>query len=113
MKTLNVIFVGPTGVHHALIAAHIFMGDLHSNDYRFVEHYDDKEADLKGDLLYVGEDANGVKVYAFGAGANYELAPAIIADLRDLFGFSEEELVARAVSIPGNLLFYGLNYLPP
>jgi hypothetical protein len=113
VKALHVIFVGPTGVHHALIAAHIFMGNLHSNDYRFIEHYGDIRLDSKGELLYVGQTAEGVKVYTFGAGPNHELAPAIIAGFRDLFGFGERDLIARAVSVPGNLWLYVLSYLPP
>jgi len=113
VKTLNVIFVGPTGVHHALIAAHIFMGDLHNNDFRLIEHYGDRELDSKAELWYVGQTDDGAKVYTFGAGPNHKLAAEIIADFRDLLGFGEEELVARAVPVPGNLWLYALSYLPP
>ena len=53
-----------------------------------------------------------VKFIYFGAGPNHEL-PAIIAGFRDLFGFGERDLIARAVSVPGNLWLYVLSYLPP
>lgn len=110
---MNVIFVGPTGVHHALIAAHIFMGDLHSNDYREVEHFGDQTADLSGELIYVGQNAEGVHVYTFGAGRNHELASTIITDFRNLYGAGSDELVAQAVAVPGYYLFYALSYIPP
>jgi hypothetical protein len=110
---MNIIFVGPTGVHHALIAAHIFMGDLHNNDYRQVKHFDDHKRDLSGELIYVGQDKEGAQVYTFGAGRNHELAAVIISDFRSLFGIGPEELVAWAVTVPGYLLFYALGYIPP
>lgn len=110
---MNIIFVGPTGVHHALIAAHIFMGDLYNNDYSEVEHFGDETADLSGELIYVGQDEEGSQIYTFGAGRNYELASVIISDFRDLFGVGSDQLVARAVVVPGSLLFYTLSYVPP
>lgn len=109
---MNVIFVGPTGVHHALIAAHIFMGDLHNNDYSQIAYYGDQNADLSGELIYVGQAEEGVQVYTFGAGRNHELASTIIADFRDLYGVGPDELVARVVSVPGYLFFYALSYIP-
>lgn len=109
---MNIIFVGPTGVHHALIAAHIFMGDLHNNDYRHIKQFGDWRLDSKGELIYVGQDSEGTQVYTFGAGRNYELASTIISDFRDLFGVGADELVARAVNVRGYLLFYALSYIP-
>lgn len=101
-----------TGVHHALIAAHVFMGDLHSDNFRLIQHFGDKDIEQKGDLFYVGKDAHGVQVYTFGAGHNQELAAGIINELRNILGFAEEELTARAVSIPGDAVIAALSRIP-
>lgn len=109
---MYVIFVGLTGVHHALIAAHVFMGDLNNTEFRLIQHFCDKDMDQKGSLFYVGKDANGVQVYTFGAGHNPELAAGIINELRDILGFAEGDLAARAVSIPGDAIIAFLSRIP-
>jgi hypothetical protein len=109
---LYVIFVGLTGVHHALIAAHVFIDDLHSNNFRLIQHFGDRDLEKKGDLFCVGQDDHGALIYTFGAGHDQELAAGVIEELRNILGFDEKDLAVRAVSIPGDAIIAALGRIP-
>lgn len=116
---MKLIFIGSTGVHQTLIAAHIYLGRLHKNDYRLIKDFCDASRDRSGYPVYVGRDTQGTEVYTLGAGKHYKMMQGIIKQLRDLLGCSSSDLMVYPISVRGeNLLarvetFPGESYLSP
>lgn len=107
------IFVDLTGTYHALVAAHLFIGDdLQSDNFQFVENFGNREIDRRGDLCYVGRDEQGVRVYTFGTGRNQELAAGVIEELRNIFGFQEKDLAVKSMCIPGSAFIAACSHIP-
>ncbi|HOQ09879.1 MAG TPA: DUF3189 family protein [Syntrophomonadaceae bacterium] len=101
---MNIMFISNTGVHHALIAANIFLGRLHNPNFRYIKGFCDVAHDKSGFPIYIGEDNQSRKVYTLGVGKDVLMAKKTLEDLRDILGFTERELVIEPVSVPGESL---------
>lgn len=109
---MNLIFIATTGVHHALVAAQIYLGRLEKDDFRLVRHFADKNLDQNGNLLYIGQDVDGTEIYCLGAGKEYQMMAHIMTEIRDVLGFASEDLVVKPVSIPGDRIIQVVSMIP-
>ena len=109
---MNIIFIANTGTHHALIAAHIYLGRLNKPDFRYVTGFGDTAADKSGFPIYIGEDQQGNRVYTLGVGKDVLMGKKSLEDLRNLLGFSEEELVIEPVSVAGQGIIMLISHWP-
>lgn len=108
---MKILFLGTSGVHHPLIAAHIFLERLHKPDFRFVRGFCDTYHDESGYPIFIGSDQNGDEVYTLGVGTETEVSYKSIKNLADLVG-TEGELTLKAVSMPGERLLYYAGKIP-
>jgi len=109
---MKIIFLGTSGVHHPLIAAHIFLGRLHKPDFRFVRGFCDTYHDESGYPIFIGQDQDGNQVYTLGMGPETEVGYRSIKNLAELVGYPEGELKLQTISIPGERLLYYAAKLP-
>lgn len=109
---MKIIFIGSTGIHHTLIAAQIYLGRLHKNDFRLIKHLFDASKDRSGNPIYIGKDGAGTEVYTLGAGKHYKMMASIVEQLRDLLKCPASDLMVCPVSIWGEYLLTVLENLP-
>mgnify|MGYP003732792899 FL=1 len=107
---MNILFLGTSGVHHALIAANIYLKKPVA-DFNSISDFADLALESSGFPIYVGEDKQGNQVYSLGVG-DVEMAQKSIEDLRNVLGRSANDLVVKSVSIKGEKLMALLNHIP-
>lgn len=108
---MNILFLGTSGVHHALIAANIYLKKPVA-DFNSIPDFANVALEASGFPIYVGEDEEGNQVYCLGAGSDVEMAKKSIKDLRTVLGRSANDLVVKPVSVKGEKLFVLLNRIP-
>jgi len=108
---MNVLFLGTSGVHHALIAANIYLKKP-VTDFNSISDFANVALESSGFPIYVGKDKQGNLVYSLGAGSDVEMAKKSIEDLRNVLGRSGDELVVKPVSVKGEKLLALLNHIP-
>ncbi|MBC7075761.1 MAG: DUF3189 family protein [Syntrophomonadaceae bacterium] len=109
---MKIVFLANTGVHHALIAANIFLEKLEKDDFRLVKGFCDISKDVSGFPIFVGEDKAGNQVYTVGVGDDLNIARKTIEELAQMFGYSSRDLVVKPVSIKGERLISLLSKIP-
>ena len=107
---MNILFLGTSGVYHALIAANIYLKKPVA-DFNSISDFADLALESSGFPIYVGEDKQGNQVYSLGVG-DVEMAQKSIEDLRNVLGRSDNDLVVKPVSIRGEKLMALLNHIP-
>lgn len=107
---MNIIFLGTSGVHHALIAANIYLKKT-VTDFNSIPDFANIALESSGFPIFVGEDNQGNQVYSLGAG-DVEMAKKSIEDLRNVLGCSANDLVVKPVSVKGEKLLALLNHIP-
>jgi len=107
---MNILFLGTSGVYHALIAANIYLKKPVA-DFNSISDFADLALESSGFPIYVGEDKQGNQVYSLGVG-DVEMAKKSIEDLRNVLGRSANDLVVKSVSIKGEKLMALLNHIP-
>jgi hypothetical protein len=107
---MNILFLGTSGVHQALIAANIYLKKPVA-DFNSISDFADLALESSGFPIYVGEDKQGNQVYSLGVG-DVEMAQKSIEDLRNVLGRSDNDLVVKPVSIRGEKLMALLNHIP-
>lgn len=107
---MNILFLGTSGVHHALIAANIYLKKPVA-DFNSIQNFANVSLESSGFPIYVGKDKQGNQVYSLGAG-DVETAKKSIEDLRNVLGRSANDLVVKPVSIKGENLLSMLNLIP-
>ncbi len=107
---MNILFLGTSGVHHALIAANIYLKKPVA-DFNSISDFANLALESSGFPIYVGEDKQGNQVYSLGVG-DVEMAKKSIEDLRNVLGRSANDLVVKSVSIKGEKLMALLNHIP-
>ena len=105
--------MGTTGVHHALIAANIYLENLPDEKYYNLRDYADLELESRGSPVYVGRDKQGRRVYSLGGGKDLGMAKKSIEDLTALLGYSSHDLLVQTVTIRGDKLLATLCGIPP
>lgn len=109
---MKILFIGTTGVHHALIAAHIFLGRLTKPDFRLVEAFCDNAKDASGYPILIYDDVKGNQVYTLGVGKDVALGKKAIEQMVDLLGYTSQDLLVKPVSIKGEKLLLLLSKIP-
>ena len=107
---MNILFLGTSGVHQALIAANIYLKKPVA-DFNSISDFADLALESSGFPIYVGEDKEGNQVYSLGAG-DVEMAKKSIEDLRNVLGCCANDLVVKPVSVKGEKVLALLNHIP-
>lgn len=107
---MNILFLGTSGVHHALIAANIYL-EKPVKDFNSIPNFANIALESSGFPIFVGEDNQGNQVYTLGAG-DVEMAKKSIEDLRNVLGRPANDLVVKPVSVKGEKLLALLNHIP-
>jgi len=96
---MNILFIGTTGIHHTLIAAHLFLDHLNEQDYDDLEFWGDWAKEELGSPLFVGHDEMGNKVYVLGVGWDVLMAQKSIEQLDKLLNNDLPDLIVKPVFI--------------
>ena len=108
---MNILFLGTSGVHHALIAANVYLKNPVA-DFNSLTDFANRDLESSGFPIYVGQDKEGNRVYSMGAGSDVDMAKKSIEDLRNVFGYSANDLVVKPVSVKGEKLLALLKLIP-
>jgi len=108
---MNILFLGTSGVHHALIAANIYLKKP-VTDFNSIPDFANIALESSGFPIYVGQDKEDNQVYSLGAGSDIDMAQKSIEDLRNVLGYSTHDLVVKPVSVKGEKLLTLLNHIP-
>lgn len=109
---MNIIFLGTTGVHHALVAANIYLEHLNNGAYYRIEDYANSELESQGSPIYIGQDKAGNRVYSLGGGKDLDMAKKTIEDLTNVLGYSPQDLMVIPVAIRGDRLLATICGIP-
>jgi hypothetical protein len=109
---LKIIFIGTTGVHHALVAAHLLSGwDCHGK-CSSLAGFGDKVLEDSGKPFMVYEDGEGTQIYSLGVGKDVKLAERAIGQFIDILGFKPADYLIEPVSLPEEKLLWWLIKMP-
>lgn len=108
-----IIFIGTTGVHHALIAANLYIRNMNLNHVFLSANFCDITKENIGYPIFIGTDEDGNEVYSLGVGNEIKMAQITISNLREILGFDESKLVVFPVRIKGEWLVNLISKLPP
>lgn len=109
---MKVLFIGSTGIHHALMAAHIFLEKNADSHLVWPPHFADLQIEKKGHPLLVGTKNDGSQVYVLGVGREVKMAKKSLTDLRNIWGFNQSNLAIIPIRIKGEGLISLLAKLP-
>lgn len=108
---MNIIFIGTCGVYHPLIAAHLHLHSLNTDDYRSLQCFADHDLEQSGRPLFIGVDPKDNYIYALGVGPDLEMVKKSIEDLRTILGASANDLQVVPIRIKAQLLLIILHKL--
>lgn len=109
---MNIIFAGTTGVHYALVAAFLYLGQVQSGSG--IEHlpgFGDMALELKGVPIYLGTDSKGNRVFSLGLGKQDDMGMKIINGLLAAACVGENSLIIKKINIPEAEIFCVLGKL--
>lgn len=101
---MNILFIGTCGVYHPLIAAHLHLNTLNTEDYRKLKYFADQKIEASGKPLYLGTDYQANNVYTLGVGPDVDMVKKSLEDLRFILGASADELQIVPIVIKSQLL---------
>lgn len=93
---MNILFIGTTGIHHVLLAAHEYLG-IAESDLRRLKFWGDYEREARGQPLFLNYDNLGNKVFSVGVGKNLNMAEKSISQLLQILNVSEQDIVVRPI----------------
>ncbi len=96
---MNILFIGTTGIHHTLIAAHLYLDHLDHQNYHDLKFWGDWSKEALGLPLFVDCDEMGNKVYVLGVGWDVQMAQKTIEQLDKLLNNDLPDLVVKPVFI--------------
>lgn len=108
-----IIFLGTTGVHQALITAHLYVKSNNLNHVFLIANFCDMAKDDIGYPIYIGKDEDENEVYTLGVGHDIKMAEITLSDLREILGFDQSKILFFPVRIKGEWLVNLLSKLPP
>jgi len=109
---MNILFIGTTGIHHTLIAAHFYMGRLsEKDDYSELQLWGDRASESLGVPLFLDYDHMGNKVYVLGVGWDVQMAQKSIEQLDKLLSDDRPGLIVEPVFIKREKLLLFLHRL--
>jgi len=113
INNMNIIFLGTTGVHHVLVAAHLYLGEEISEDLSNIKDFNDLEKELTGYPIFVGEDGDNNQVYVLGAGLEVQMVKRSIEQLTEIMGVPRDNLLVQPIYIKLDKLFLLYSLLAP
>ena len=96
---MNILFIGTTGIHHTLIAAHLYLDHLDNQNYYDLKFWGDWSKEALGLPLFVDCDEMGNKVYVLGVGWDVQMAQKSIEQLDQLLNNDLPDLIVKPVYI--------------
>ena len=107
---MKIIFLGLTGVHHALIAGYYYLnGETIEN--LGLQGFADVELEKSGFPILLGVDENNNQVYALGCETDVSMMEKTIAEFADILGSGPDQLLVLPISIAGEKLLLWLTIL--
>ncbi|MGE5391478.1 MAG: DUF3189 family protein [Deltaproteobacteria bacterium] len=106
---MKVIFLGTTGVHHALVAANLYITNDIPHDPSRLPDFADQQKDHDGSPIFVGRDEKGNEVYSLGAGRDVLMAKKSIEELIGVLGFYPQDLLVKPIKVRGDIFFPFIN----
>lgn len=96
---MNILFIGTTGIHHTLVAANIYLGQLSENNYSDLKFWGDWSSEALGLPLFLDYDDMGNKVYVLGVGWDVRMAQKSIEQLDKLLNDDISDIIVKPVFI--------------
>ncbi len=107
--SMNIIFLGTTGIHHTLIAAHIYLTNQEPADYNTLRFWNDRTSDDLGYPLYLDTDNQGNKIYCLGVGWDVLMVERSIKQLVEILDCQQEQLKLKPILIRRERLLFFLH----
>ncbi|NLW45175.1 MAG: DUF3189 family protein [Syntrophomonadaceae bacterium] len=99
-----ILLVGTTGVHHTLVAAHLYLKkNISAGEFAHLDGYCDLSLEGSGFPIAIGCDGYGNNVYTLGLGRLVEIGNRAINGFSQIMGFDSSQLLIRELRIPGDL----------
>lgn len=108
---MHILFIGTNGVYHPLIAAHLHLQSLNTDDYRSLQCFADHELEKNGRPLFIGFDSENNRIYTLGVGPDVDMVKKSIEDLRLILGAAASDLRVVPIQIKAQLLLLLLHKL--
>jgi hypothetical protein len=108
---MNILLIGTTGIHHTLIAAHLYLGRVNDQDYSDLDFWGDWAGEALGLPLYLDKDDMGNKVYVLGVGRDVQMAQKSLEQLDKLLNNDQQDLIVKPVFIKHERLLLFLHRL--
>ncbi|PKM77038.1 MAG: hypothetical protein CVU90_09265 [Firmicutes bacterium HGW-Firmicutes-15] len=96
---MNILFLGTTGIHHTLIAAHLYLGKPEPNNYRDIQFWGDRSSEALGYPIFLDNDEQSNGVYSLGVGRDVLMAAKSIKQLVEILNCTERDLMIKPVFI--------------
>lgn len=112
MILLKIIFIATTGVHHALVAANIYLGKLNKPEFQDISGFCDNSKDISGYPIVVDDSNQTVQVYTLGVSKHILLATKSIEQLVELLGYTSQDLIVKPVFIKGEKVLAFIAKIP-
>jgi len=106
---MKILFIGTTGVHHSLVAAHWLVHNDLPDKLTQIAGFADNTEDHKGLPILVGHDNRNNEVYSLGAGRDVLMAKKTIEELLGVLGFYPHDLLIKPIQVRGDRLFPFIN----
>ena len=98
-----ILLVGTTGVHHILVAAHLYLQNTSAKEFTKLDGYCDLSLDSSGFPIHIGCDRLGNRVYTLGLGRLVGVGSSAINGFSQIMGIDSSQLLIREIRIPGEL----------
>jgi hypothetical protein len=93
---MNILFIGTTGIHHVLLAAHQYLG-IDGMDFSGFKYWGDHQREGSGRPLFLDRDNRGNKVFAVGVGPSIAMAEKSISQLLQILKVPEQEIIVKPI----------------
>ncbi|MDD3365068.1 MAG: DUF3189 family protein [Syntrophomonas sp.] len=96
---MNILFLGATGIHHTLIAAHLYLGKPEPVNFRNIKFWDDRSKEMLGYPLFLDQDEQRNRVYSLGVGRDVLMVTKSIEQLVEILNCTERDLIIKPIFI--------------
>ncbi len=108
---MNIIFLGSTGVHQALLAASLYIDPQRDFDYKVLPYFNDYQHEAGGHPIYIGRDSFERRIHSLGVGSDVKMVSKTINQLRIILDTSPEELQLVPIMIKSQRLISWLHQI--
>lgn len=105
----KILFLGSIGVYHTLLAAHLYLGTLKSEDFNALEFWGDQIREKSGEPILAGYDADKNPVYCLGAGLEVTMTQKSIQQLAAIL--NRHDLLVQTIFIKREKSLYFLHQM--